>query len=115
MTNHIIIGSILVLGANLIAAVSQLLLKLAAKKDYPVWWRSYLNPLVITAYGMFFGTTILNVFALRHIPLTLSAALGASGQIFVPAVSALFLKERISRKRLLGMAIIVIGIIVFSV
>lgn len=114
MTHEVMIGSCFVLGANLVAAVSQLLLKLAARKNYPVWWRSYINPLVITAYGMFFGTTIMNVFALRYIPLTLSAALGASGQIFVPAVSALFLKEHISKRRLLGMFIIVAGIVLFS-
>lgn len=115
MENNAFWGSCLVLSANLIAAVSQLFLKIAAGKNYKTWWRSYINPLVIIAYGMFFGTTILNVFALRHIPLALSAALGASGQIFVPAVSAIFLKEKISRKRLIGMLIIVVGIVVFSI
>lgn len=112
--SNFLIGCCLALSAHLIAAISQIFLKIAAGKEYSVWWRSYINPLVIIAYGFFFGTTLINVFALRYIPLSFSAGLGASGQIFVPVLSMLFLKEKISRKRQLGMLIIVIGIIIFS-
>ena len=114
MQNNYLLGVGLALLAHMIAAVSQLFLKISAGRTYKVWWRSYLNVLVIVAYGMFFGTTVINVFALRHIPMSLAAALGATGQIFVPAVSAIFLKEKINRKKLLGMITIIIGILVFS-
>lgn len=114
MNEKIIIGISLVLCSNIVAAVSQLLLKKAAGKTYSVWWRSYINPYVITAYAMLFATTILGVFALRYIPLTLSAAFAASGQIFVPVLSFLVLHEKISKKKCLGMLLIVVGIVVFS-
>lgn len=114
MGNNMIWGSCLVLAANGVAALSQLLLKIAAKKNYPTWWRSYLNILVLSAYAMFFGTTFLNAIAMRFISLSLTAALAASGQIWVPLVSHVFLKEKISKRMLKGMALIVFGIVVFS-
>lgn len=109
-----LIGAGLVFASHVIAAFSQILLKKAANKKYSPWWRSYLNPYVITAYSLFVVTTILTVLAMKHIPLTVSAALGASGQIIVPVMSYFILHEKINKKRLLGMAIIVIGIFIFS-
>lgn len=114
MSPETITGIGLVLCSNAVAAVSQILLKKAAKKTYPVWWRSYVNAYVITAYSMFVMTTVFSVLALRYIPLSLSAAFAASGQIFVPVLSRLFLREKISRRRGLGMLTIVLGIIIFS-
>ena len=114
MTTEMLIGISLVLCSNAVAAISQILLKKAAKRTYPVWWRSYINPFVITAYAMFVMTTVFSVIALKFIPLSLSAAFAASGQIFVPVLSRLFLGEKIYRKRLIGMLTIVIGIIIFS-
>lgn len=114
MQNNYILGVCLALLVHIIAAISQLFLKIAADRTYTVWWRSYLNALVITAYGMFFLTTLMNIFVLKYIPMTMSAALGATGQIFVPVVSAIFLKEKINKQKLMGMLTIVIGIIIFS-
>ncbi len=114
MTSNTLIGSSLVMVALLISAFSQILLKLSAKKKYQNAWQEYINPLVITAYAMYFVTTILCVFALRYISVTLSAALDSAGQIFVPIMSYLFLREKISRRKCLGMLVIVIGIVVFA-
>jgi drug/metabolite transporter (DMT)-like permease len=114
MENKMLLGVGIILLSNLVAAVSQLLLKQAAKKTWPNWWRSFLNVRIILAYGLFFATTLFSVYALRFIPLSLSAALGASGQIFVPLLSRLVLHEKISKQRALGMLIIVAGIVVFS-
>ena len=114
MENKIMIGVIFVLCAQIVTAISQVLLKKAAGKTYSVWWRSYANPFVIIAYSLFVVTTLLNIIALRYVPLSLSAALAASAQIFVPVLSFLCLRERISKRKLSGMAIIVLGIIIFS-
>ena len=115
MENSTIIGIALVLGSNAIAAISQILLKKASGKNYNKWWMAYLNIPVVTAYALFVLTTLLSVFAMRFIPLSLCAALAASGQIFVPILSVVFLKEKIGSKKLQGMLLIIIGIIVFSI
>lgn len=109
-----IVGICLVLTSNMVAAGSQILLKKAAKKTYLVWWRSYINAFVISAYSLLVLTTVFSVVALRFIPLSLSAAFAASGQIFVPVLSRVFLGEEISKRRLMGMLTIVLGIIIFS-
>jgi len=114
MGNKMLVGISLVLLSQVIAATSQILLKKAAKVKYSVWWRSYLNPFVICGYFLLLVTTVITIFALKCIPLSLSAALGASGQIIVPLFSRIFLGEKISRKRLVGMMIIVLGIVIFS-
>lgn len=114
MDRRYALGIAVVLGSNMVAAVSQILLKKAAVKKHDVWWRAYIDPLVIVAYSMFFSTTLFSVFALRYIPLSLSAALSASGQVFVPFLSHLFLHERIGRKKCLGILTIVAGIVIFS-
>ena len=112
--NQWLIGAGLVFISHLIAAFSQILLKKAAGKTYSVWWRSYVNPQVITAYSLFVVTTILSVLAMKHIPMSVSAALGASGQIIVPVMSFICLREKITKKKLIGMLIIVVGILIFS-
>ena len=114
MEFKILVGVGLVLCSNLVAAISQILLKKAAKRSYSVWWRSYINPFVIIAYSLFILTTIFSVFALRFIPLSLSTVLSVSGQIFVSALSWVCLGEKISRRRCQGMLIIILGIIIFS-
>lgn len=115
MKNDVFIGSTLVLASSMIAAFSQVLLKKAAGKKYSSRLRSYLNPLVIFAYMLFFATTLFSVTALRFIPLTLSAALAASAQIFVPVMSRFFLRENISRRKWVGMTVIVLGMVIFSI
>ena len=114
MSNKILLGIGIALMSNLIAAISQILLKKAAVKTYSTWWRSYVNVPVIAAYTLFIGTTVLSVAALRYIPLSLNSSISASGQIFVPVLSYLILREKISRKRLQGMALIILGIVVFA-
>lgn len=114
MGNSMLIGIGLILASNVIAGFSQILLKKATYKEYDKWWKSYLNPYVMSGYALLFGTTFFGVLALRFIPLSVSAAFAASGQIIVPVLSRIFLKEKISPKRILGMTIIVVGIIIFS-
>ena len=108
------IGSGLMVTSTFIAAFSQILLKKSAKKTYDTWWKAYINASVISAYSLFVGTTILSVFALKFIPMTLCAAFGATGQVFVPLLSFFILHEKISRRTLEGMTIILLGVLVFS-
>ena len=114
MDRNMLIGTGVVLFSNTVAAISQILLKKAAGKTWSVWWRAYINLYVIPAYALFFMTTVFSVLALRYIPLSLSAALGSSGQIFVPLFSYIFLGEKLSRQRFFGMMIIVTGVIIFT-
>lgn len=97
-----------------ISSVSQILLKKAANRTYENPLKEYLNPLVIGAYGMFFCSVILTMVALRYVPLSMSPILESTGYIFVTVLGYLFLKERLSKRKLLGMVLILAGIVIFS-
>lgn len=104
-------GVIIYLITPLLSAVSQLILKKAADNPKLTGLRAYLNVPVILAYGLFFGCMLLNVVALRTLDLTVASVLEASSYIYVMVLSWLFLKEKITKRRLLGNLIIIVGIV----
>ena len=106
--------SCLFLVGTFVASVSQILLKLSARKTYPSKIREYLNPLVIIGYGLFFGCTLISVFALKVVPLSMSPVLGSAGYIFVSLLSFIFFKEKLTLRQLIGMALIIFGIVIYS-
>ena len=112
--SELAIYSLIMVTATLISSFSQIMLKKSAQKTYPSRIREYLNPLVITAYGLFFGCTLLSMYALKVVPLSMSPILEASGYIFVAVLSFVFFKEKLTKRPLAGMGLIIGGIIVFT-
>lgn len=105
-------GVLIYLATPLVSAVSQLILKKAAVNPrYQGGLRFYLNAPVIFAYALFFGCMLLNVVALRTLDLTVASVLEASGYLYVMLLSYFFLKERITRRKLIGNLVIVLGIV----
>ena len=97
-----------------ISSVSQIILKKAADKTYESPLKEYMNPMVIGAYGLFFCSVILTMLALKHVPLSMSPILESTGYIFVSVMGYIFLKERFSRRKLMGFALILAGIVIFN-
>ena len=98
----------------LISSVAQVMLKAEANKEHESRLKEYLNPMVISAYGIFFLSTFLTMYALKYVPLTYSPIIEPLSYIFVPLIGVLVLKEKISRRRVLGIVIMLVGIAVFS-
>jgi len=98
-----------------ISSVSQIMLKKSALKQYDSRIKEYLNPLVIIAYGIFFISSLVTMFAYKYVPLSMGPILESSGYIFVSVLSYIFLNEKLSKRKLTGMVIILIGILVFSI
>jgi len=111
--SNYLLGVGLALLATFTSSVSQIMLKKSAQRQYGSQMAEYINPLVICGYILLLITTLVNLLALRYIPIALGAALDSLGQIFVPVLSFLILKEHINRQKLLGMLVIVIGLIVY--
>lgn len=97
-----------------ISSLSQIILKTSANQKYDNWIREYLNVKVIVAYTIFFTSSLLTILAYRGVPLSMGPILEASGYIWVAVLGRLVLKEKISKEKMLGLALILIGIIVFS-
>ena len=106
--------SLIMVSGCLVAAFSQIMLKKSAEKQYESKLKEYLNPLVIIAYILFFGTTFISMYALKVVPLSMAPILEASGYIFVAVLSYIFLEEKLTKKQLVGMALILVGIVVYS-
>ena len=97
-----------------ISSVSQVLLKSSANKEHGNALKEYLNPKVIVAYGMFFLATLITILAYKYVPLSMGGILESSGYIFVAVLSYIFLHEKISKRKMLGLAGILLGILVFN-
>lgn len=98
-----------------VSAIAQIILKRSAGKKYASKIREYLNPYVIISYTIFFGATFCTIFAYSGIPLSFGPILAASEYIFVAVLSRLILKERINLKKFIGLSIVVVGIVVYSI
>ena len=98
-----------------VASVSQVMLKKAARKKNDNLLAEYLNPLVIFAYLLFFGTTLASVIAYKVLPISLGAVLEATSYMYVTLFGVAIFKERINRRKLLALLLIIIGIVVFAV
>lgn len=101
--------------AVFVASLSQILLKTSANHEYDSKIQEYLNWKVLVAYCMFFGSSLLIVLAYRIVPLSLGPVLESIGYVFVAILSFAFLKERLGRKKILGLVLIVIGVIVSGI
>ena len=104
-------GVLIYLMTPLVSAFSQLLLKRAANDPASVGLRAYLNWRVIVAYALFFGCMLANVVALKTLDLTVAGVLEASGYLYVMLLSWLVLKERLTPRKLIGNAVIIVGIV----
>lgn len=97
-----------------IASVSQVMLKIEAIKPHSTWWREYLNPLVVLAYTLFFGTTLLNIVIYKGLPLNLGPVLEATGYIYITLFGVTIFKEKVSAGKIVGLAVIITGIFIFA-
>ncbi|HCI60070.1 multidrug ABC transporter [Ruminococcus sp.] len=109
-----IIFSLVFVVSVLISSISQVMLKTSANKSYSDRIKEYLNPTVIIAYGLFFLSTLITVFAYKVVPLSLGPVLESTGYIFVAVLGVVLLKEKMSRRKLFGMILILAGIALFS-
>ncbi len=114
MNSEVLLYSLLLLAGVFISAVSQVLLKKEAGKEHSSFISEYLNPAVITAYAMFFASTLLSVFAYRGIPLSMGPVLEATSYIYVTFFGVKIFREKINKKKVLALLMIIGGIAVYS-
>ena len=104
---------LIALGSVTIASFSQVLLKMGAGKVYTSKIREYLNFFVITGYGMLFLSMVLTVVAYSHLSYLSVPVVEAVGYVLVPVLSYFIFKEKLSKRKILGIVFILAGIIVY--
>ncbi len=108
------IFSCVFLGSVFISSVSQILLKKSADKTYDSRLKEYLNPLVIIAYGMFFCSMLITMYCYKYVDVSAGPILESAGYIFVGVLGYFFLHEKFNSKKIIGMLLILLGILIFS-
>ncbi len=98
-----------------ISAISQIILKTSANQKHENWIKDYLNVKVIVAYSIFFISSFITIFAYKEVPFSIGPMLEATGYIWVAVLGYIFLKERISIKKIIGLVLIVVGIIIANI
>lgn len=98
----------------LVSAVSQVMLKKSATCEHGSVVGEYLNPLVIFAYVLFVGATLLSVLSYRGIPLSMGPILDATGYLWVTLFGVTIFHERMSGCKAIALALIVCGIVVYA-
>lgn len=114
MTNKVMYIFIFLFGV-FISSCSQILLKKSANNTHKNKIKEYMNLKVIIAYMMFFSATILNTIAFKVIPLSFGPVLESTSYIYITILSYFLLKEKISKKKIEGILIIMLGIFVYTV
>lgn len=114
MNNSLIFYSDILLLGTFLSAVSQVILKKAAMKTYDSKIAEYLNPPVIFAYGLFFLTTLMCIFAYRVVPLSFGPVLESTSYLYVAVLGVLVFKEKITLKKIVALALILIGVTVYA-
>jgi len=106
--------ALIMLSGTFIASISQIVLKKSAEKEYPSKIAEYLNPMVMGAYIFFFGASFCAMMGYKKVPLSIGPILEATGYIWVAILGKIFLGEKISKKKGLGLVVIIAGIIIAS-
>lgn len=96
------------------AACAQMLLKRGARCAYTPWWRQYVNGWVISGYGIMFLTMVLNIWCMHQgLQLKELSVIESMSYLFVPALSWYLFGEHMSRRKMIAIGIIIVGVIVF--
>lgn len=96
-----------------IASFSQILLKKGALGTYDSFLKEYLNVWVISGYSMMFASVFLTMIVYRGMNFMNVPVLEAIGYILVPVLSYFFFREALSRRKIIGIACILAGIVIY--
>ena len=106
---------ILLILAVLVSSISQIILKKSASKTYNSVIREYLNIYAIVGYGLMVISTVLVVLGLKGVPYKNEPIIESLGYIFVMILSNRILKEKITKKKIIGNLLILIGIVIYYI
>ena len=104
---------LLALLSVVIASFSQVMLKLGAGKTYNSKIREYLNIYVITGYGMLFVSMVITIVAYSHLSYLSVPVVEAVGYVLVPVLSYFIFKEKLTKRKILGILFILTGIVIY--
>lgn len=104
---------LILISSVVLASFAQILLKKSAARSYSSPIREYLNPYVICGYGMMFLSMFVTILAYSGLEFTNVPVIESLGYVVVMLLSYVFFREKITKRKILGMAVILCGIFVY--
>ena len=114
MTREMIPYMALAILSVFVASVSQTLLKWESGREHTSLVKEYLNVGVIGGYGLLALSMLMTMFAYKKLPLSMTPAFESFSYIFVTIFGVTVFHERVTKKKLLALGIIIAGILVFA-
>lgn len=109
-----IFGLILIISA-FVNAITQVLLKNSAEETKG---KSFINKLlnkkVFISYLIFVILIFVNLYAFRGVDYKYGGVINAFGQVFVMVLAYFFCGEKLTKNRVTGCILVIVGIIVYS-
>ena len=115
MTNEMIPYILIGYCSIVVSSISQVLLKKESQIKHSSAIGEYLNIKVITAYGLFFFSTLLTMLAYRKVPLSMGPIFDCGSYILIIALGVRIFHERLTKRKIIAMAILLLGIIVYAI
>ena len=100
--------------SGVLSALSQVLLKKSSGIQRDSKIKEYLNPYVISAYGITFICMVLMIIAYKGMPFKYGAVIESLGYLYIMILGRIFFGEKLTAKRVIGNLIIVCGVVVFN-
>lgn len=100
------------IAAVLIASASQVLLKKKASNAPKSFLKKFLNAPVIISYVLLFSSMALNSLALREMDMAVLPCITATSFLWIMLLSAIFLGEKPTRNKVIGIGMILAGAII---
>jgi small multidrug resistance pump len=95
---------------------SQTLLKVGANQSCEKKFiAAYVNPYILTAYGLYVMATLFTVYALKDISLNQFYTATSMKFVLILVLSKLILREKIDQTKLIAVWLIISGVIVFNI
>jgi drug/metabolite transporter (DMT)-like permease len=96
------------------AACAQMLLKQGARQGYTPWYRQYLNGWVIGGYTLMFATMVANIWCMhRGLQLKELSIIESMSYFFVPALSWYLFNEAVTKRKMIAIGVIIVGVVIF--
>ena len=107
---------IILFSAVIVSSASQMLLKKGATVHYKSAIREYLNPWVISGYALMILSTLCVILAYSGgIQYKNGAIIESLGYLLIMFLGRIFFGEKITKKKIIGNAIILAGVIIFYI
>jgi len=101
--------------AVVLSCLAQILLKKSSGEKKKHFIFDYLNLKVIASYGIIFICMLLTIYAFTGMYYRYGAVIESLAYLLIMLFSRMFLKEKITRRRVIGNCIIVLGVIIFTI